>query len=174
MNEVLETIRLRRSIRKYTTQRVPHEVVDQIIEAGLQAASGKNRQDTIIIAVNDPQMRDCISEMNRQIGDYDEDFDPFYGAPQMLIVLADKNEPNHVYDGSLVMGNMMIAAHALGVSSCWIHRARQEFESDEGKHILASLGIVGEWEGIGHLAIGYVDGEYPHPHRIKENRVYYI
>ena len=174
MNPVLENIRERRSIRSYSDRLVPREVIDQIIEAGLYAASGKNRQDAIIIAVSDRAMRDRISEMNRQVGGYDEGFDPFYGAPQMLIVLAKKDEPNHVYDGTLVMGNMMLAAHALGIGSCWIHRARQEFDTEQGRQILCDLGIEGEWEGIGHLAIGYTEGDYPHPHRIKENRVYYI
>ena len=119
-------------------------------------------------------MRDKISEMNRKIGGWAEGFDPFYGAPVMLIVLADKSCPTYIYDGSLVMGNLMLAAHNEGVGSCWIHRAKEEFESEEGKEILRSLGIEGEYEGIGHCALGYTEGEYPEGHERKDNWVYYI
>lgn len=174
MSEVLDKIESRRSIRHYKGTMVPRELIDKIIRAGLYAASGKNRQDCIIISVTNRAMRDRIMEMNRQIGGYAADVDPFYGAPAMLIVLAKKDEPNHVYDGSLVMGNLMLAAHDLGLGSCWIHRARQEFETDEGRQILADLGIEGEWEGIGHCALGYIDGENPAPLPRKPNRVFYI
>ncbi|MBP3272552.1 MAG: nitroreductase family protein, partial [Ruminococcus sp.] len=109
----------------------------------------------IIIAVTNKELRDRISAMNAKIMGKEDGFDPFYGAPAMLIVLADKNIPTHVYDGSLVMGNLMLAAHELGLASCWIHRAREEFESEEGKEILRSLGIEGEYEGIGHCAVGF-------------------
>lgn len=174
MSEVLDKIESRRSIRHYKDTAVPRELIDKIIRAGLYAASGKNRQDCIIISVTNRAMRDRIMEMNRQIGGYAADVDPFYGAPAMLIVLAKKDEPNHVYDGSLVMGNLMLAAHDLGLGSCWIHRARQEFETEEGRQILADLGIEGEWEGIGHCALGYIDGENPAPLPRKPNRVFYI
>ncbi|MBQ9545725.1 MAG: nitroreductase [Bacteroidales bacterium] len=174
MSEVLDKIESRRSIRHYKDTMVPRELIDKIIRAGLYAASGKNRQDCIIISVTNRAMRDRIMEMNRQIGGYAADVDPFYGAPAMLIVLAKKDEPNHVYDGSLVMGNLMLAAHDLGLGSCWIHRARQEFETEEGRQILADLGIEGEWEGIGHCALGYIDGENPAPLPRKPNRVFYI
>lgn len=174
MSEVLDKIESRRSIRHYKDTAVPRELIDKIIRAGLYAASGKNRQDCIIISVTNRQMRDRIMEMNRQVGGYAADVDPFYGAPAMLIVLAKKDEPNHVYDGSLVMGNLMLAAHDLGLGSCWIHRARQEFETEEGRQILADLGIEGEWEGIGHCALGYIDGENPAPLPRKPNRVFYI
>lgn len=100
--------------------------------------------------------------------------DPFYGAPVILIVLGKKDWPTHVYDGSLVMGNLMLAAHDLGIGSCWIHRAKEEFESDWGKKLLKSLGIEDEYEGIGHCALGYVDGDYPDVIPRKENRVFYI
>ena len=100
--------------------------------------------------------------------------DPFYGAPAMLIVLGKKDWPTHVYDGSLVMGNLMLAAHDLGIGSCWIHRAKEEFESSWGRELLASLGIEDEYEGIGHCALGYVDGDYPDVIPRKENRVFYL
>lgn len=174
MSEALENIKTRRSIRKYKPDMVPQEILDQIIEAGLYAASGMGQQNTIIIQITNKELRDQISKMNQEIGGWKEGFDPFYGAPAMLIVLAKKDWPNRVYDGSLVMGNLMLAAHDLGIGSCWIHRAKQEFETDWGKEFLKSLGIEEEYEGIGHCALGYVDGEYPKAPAIKGNRVFYV
>lgn len=173
MNEVIEMMKTRRSIRKFKPEALPAEIIEQIAEAGTYAATGKNLQSPIIIAVTNKQLRDRISEMNRKIGGWQEGFDPFYGAPAMLIVLADKNVPTAVYDGSLVMGNLMLAAHSLGVGSIWIHRAKEEFESEEGKAILAELGITGDYVGIGHCALGYIDGEEPKAAPRKENWVYY-
>lgn len=173
MNEVIEMMKTRRSIRKFKPEALPEEIIEQIAEAGTYAATGKNLQSPIIIAVTNKQLRDRISEMNRKIGGWQEGFDPFYGAPAMLIVLADKNVPTAVYDGSLVMGNLMLAAHSLGVGSIWIHRAKEEFESEEGKAILAELGITGDFVGIGHCALGYIDGDEPKAAPRKENWVYY-
>ena len=153
---------------------VPQELLNQIIEAGVYAASGRNRQDSIIIQVTNKKLRDEIMRMNCEIGGWQEGFDPFYGAPAMLIVLTRKDNPNRVYDGSLVMGNLMLAAHELGIGSCWIHRAKEEFETERGKELLKSLGIEEEYEGIGHCALGYVDGEYPKELARKECRVFYI
>ena len=157
MSEVLKEMKERRSIRKYKSEMVPQDVLDKIIEAGLYAASGKGTQNTIIIQVTKKELRDEIAEMNRKIGGWEEGFDPFYGAPAMLIVLAKKDWPTGIYDGSLVMGNLMLAAHDLGIGSCWIHRAKEEFETQWGKELLKSLGIEDEYEGIGHCALGYVD-----------------
>lgn len=173
MNEVIEMMKTRRSIRKFKPEALPDEIIEQIAEAGTYAATGKNLQSPIIIAVTNKKLRDKISEMNRKIGGWQEGFDPFYDAPAMLIVLADKNVPTAVYDGSLVMGNLMLAAHSLGVGSIWIHRAKEEFESEEGKAILAELGITGDYVGIGHCALGYIDGEEPKAAPRKENWVYY-
>lgn len=161
MSKLLEKMKQRRSIRKYKQDIVPQEIIDQIIDAGLYAANGMGYQNTIIIQVTNRKLRDEISEMNRKIGGWKEGFDPFYGAPAMLIVLAKKDWANKVYDGSLVMGNLMLAAHELGIGSCWIHRAKEEFETEWGKELLKSLGIQEEYEGIGHCAIGYADGKYP-------------
>lgn len=174
MSEVLDKIKSRRSIRKYKPDHVPQDIIDKIIEAGLYAANGMSTQNTIIIQVKDEEIHNKIVAMNAQIGGWEKGFDPFYGAPDMLIVLAKKDWPNRVYDGSLVLGNLMLAAHDLGIGSCWIHRAKEEFESDWGKELLKSLGIEDEYEGIGHCALGYVDGEYPKAHPIKDNRVYKI
>ena len=112
--------------------------------------------------------------MNCEIGGWKEGFDPFYGAPAMLIVLAKKERPTYVYDGSLVMGNLMLAAHELGIGSCWIHRAKEEFESDWGRNLLRSLGVNGDYEGIGHCALGYADGDYPAAPARNEGRVFYV
>ena len=157
MNETLETIRKRRSVRKFTDEPVPREVIEQIVDAGIWAASGKNGQTPIVLAITNPQLVARLSEMNRVIGGWQEGFDPFYGGKVVLVVLAHKDvAPTYVYDGSLVLGNMMLAAESLGVGSIWIHRAKQEFESEEGKALLAELGIPGDdLEGIGHCVLGY-------------------
>ncbi len=165
-------IQSRRSVRKFKPDMIPKEIIDQIIEAGLYAASGRNSQSPIILAITNKELRDKLSKMNAKV--FGTSRDPFYGAPVVLVVLADKNAPTYVYDGSLAMGNMMLAAHSLGIGSCWIHRAKEEFDSPEGKEILASLGIEGDYEGIGHCILGYVDGDYPNPAPRKNDRVYHI
>ena len=120
------------------------------------------------------KLRDRLSAINAKIGGWKEGFDPFYGAPAILIVLADKNWANRVYDGSLVMGNMMLAAHSLNLGSIWIHRAKEEFELPEYQELLKEIGVEGEWEGIGHCAVGYVDGEFPKPAKRKDNRFFLV
>ena len=170
--DLLTLMETRRSVRSFKPDMIPSDVIDQIIKAGTYAATGMNRQSPIIIAVTNKEMRDRLSRMNAKIMGSDKD--PFYGAPVVLIVLAKKEAPTHVYDGSLVMGNLMLAARALDIGSCWIHRAKEEFESAEGQEILKDLGIEGEYEGIGHCVLGYVDGEYPATHPRKDNWVYYV
>ena len=151
MSDIIQGMLDRRSIRAYTDEVPSRELIDQVVEAGLWAASGMNR---IIVAVTNRELRNRLSAMNAEvIGDSSRD--PFYGAPVVLVVLAPRGERNRVYDGSLVMGNLMLAAHALGLGSCWIHRAREEFDTPEGKAILAELGIEGDYEGIGHCILGY-------------------
>ena len=172
MSEVINNMKTRRSIRKYKPDMIPEDVLNRIIEAGTYAATGMGKQSPIIIAVTNKEIRDKFSKMNAEIMGVDSD--PFYGAPVVLIVLADKARPTYVYDGSLVMGNLMLAAHAEGIGSCWIHRAKEEFESAEGKAFLKSLGIEGDYEGIGHCVLGYVDGEEPKAMPRKENYVYYV
>ena len=173
MNEVIKAMEERRSVRRFKTDMPEKAAIEQIIEAGLYAANGRGKQAAIVVAVTDKKLRDKISEDNRKIGGWQEGFDPFYGAPVILIVLADKNWPTAVYDGSLVMGNMMLAAHSLGLGSIWIHRAKEEFESDEYRQLLSDLGVEGEWIGIGHCAVGYADGEVPAPAKRRENRVFW-
>ena len=173
MSDLMEEIRTRRSVRKYKPDMVPQEILEQIVEAGTYAATGMGRQSPIILAVTNRELRDRLSRMNAQIMGAG-DADPFYGAPVVLVVLADKSRPTHVYDGSLVMGNLMLAAHHFGLGSCWIHRAREEFESEEGKEILRALGVEGDYEGIGHCVLGYADGPLPQAAPRKENYVYYV
>ena len=172
MREVINNMKTRRSIRKYKPDMIPEDVLNRIIEAGTYAATGMGKQSPIIIAVTNKEIRDKFSKMNAEIMGVDSD--PFYGAPVVLIVLADKARPTYVYDGSLVMGNLMLAAHAEGIGSCWIHRAKEEFESAEGKAFLKSLGIEGDYEGIGHCVLGYTDGEEPKAMPRKENYVYCV
>lgn len=173
MNEAMNNLLTRRSIRKYKPDMVPQDVLEKILQAGTYAATGKGSQSPVMIAVTNKELRDKLSKLNAEIFGRPE-MDPFYGAPVVVIVLADKKYPTYLYDGSLVIGNLMLAAHALGVGSCWIHRAKQEFERPEGKEILRELGIEGDYEGIGHCILGYADGAEPQPAPRKENYVYYI
>lgn len=174
MSDTLEVLKSRRSCRNFKPELIEDEKLEKIIEAGTYAATGMGRQSPIIVAVTNREMRDRLSKMNARIMGRDEGFDPFYGAPELLIVLADKGVPTHVYDGSLVMGNLMAAAEDLGVASCWIHRAKEEFESGEGKKILESLGVEGDYEGIGHCVLGYAAEAPKAAAQRKENYVYYI
>ncbi len=174
MNETIKVLESRRSCRNFKPDMIKEEELNLILEAGTYAASGMGKQSAIILAVTDKKLRDEISEENRKIGGWNEGFDPFYGAPVILIVLANKAVPTHVYDGALVMGNLMNAAESLGVASIWIHRAKEEFESNFGKAILEKLGIKGEYEGIGHCALGYRAEPAKAPAARKDKYVYCI
>ena len=173
MNETLKTLTERRSCRSYKPDPVPAEVLDQILEAGTYAATGMGKQSPIMIAVTDKETRDRLSRMNAAV--MGASSDPFYGAPNLIIVLADRSIGTYLYDGSLVMGNLMNAAHSLGIASCWIHRAKEEFDSEEGKALLKSLGIEGDYEGIGHCILGYAaDAEAKPAAPRKANWIYRI
>ncbi len=169
--EVLECIKTRRSIKKYQDKPVERELIEKIVAAGTYAATGRNRQSPIILAITDKETIKTLSKINAEV--MGAQGDPFYGAPCVLVVLADKNASTYLYDGSLVMGNMMLAAHALGLGSCWIHRAKQTFEREEGKAILQKLGIEGDYEGIGNCVIGYADIA-PEMKPRKEGWAYYL
>ena len=172
MAETLTTLKSRRSCRAYKPELIEEAKLNAILEAGTYAATGMGKQAPIIISVTNKEVRDQLSKMNAAI--MGVDFDPFYGAPQLLIVLADKKVPTYLYDGSLVMGNLMNAAADLGIASCWVHRAKEEFESEEGKAILKKLGIEGDYEGIGHLILGYAEKPSGDPAPRKENYIYHI
>ena len=159
--ETMNVLKSRRSCRAYKPELIEQNKLDAILEAGTYAATGMGKQSPVIIAVTDRKLRDRLSKMNASV--LGMEIDPFYGAPEVVVVLADKSVPTYVYDGSLVLGNMMNAAADLGVASCWIHRAKEEFESPEGKALLKELGIEGDYEGIGHLILGYAASPAPKP-----------
>ena len=169
MNEIIKAMETRRSIRGYKEDMVPEELTAEVVEAGTYAATGMGRQSPIILAVTNKEVRDRLSKVNAEI--MGTTGDPFYGAPVVLVVLADKSRPTYLYDGSLVMGNLMLAAHAVGVDSCWIHRAKEEFASPEGKALLKEWGLSENYVGIGHCILGYRDCEYP---EAKERKADYI
>ena len=169
MNESIKNMIERRSVRGYKPDMIPKEDLDLILEAGTYAATGMGMQSPVIVAVTDKATRDQLSKMNADV--MGTDTDPFYGAPVVLVVLADKNRPTHIYDGSLVMVNLMNAAASLGIGSCWIHRAKEEFESAEGKELLKEWGLSENYVGIGHCILGYRDCEYP---EAKERKADYI
>ncbi len=171
MNHALDIIKTRRSIRRFKPDMLPREIIDQIIEAGLYAPSGMNTQNTVIVAITDKATRDRLSCDNAAVMGADRD--PFYGAPVVLVVLAEKGRRTHIHDGSLVMGNLMLAAHALGVGSCWIHRAEETFAMPAWKEWLTSLGLEGDYEGIGNCILGYADCDLPVAPPRKEGRVFY-
>lgn len=173
MNTTMEDLLTRRSVRSYTEEMPPREVIEEICKAGTYAPTGMNRQSPIIIAVTNREVRDQLSRLNAAV--MGSDSDPFYGAPVVLVVLADSTAAmTWKEDGSLVMGNLLNAAHAKGLGSCWIHRAKEVFETEEGKAILANLGIEGNFVGIGNCILGYTNGDEPEARPRKENYVYWI
>lgn len=172
MNETIKTMLSRRSCRSFLDKEVEKDLVDEICKAGTYAPTGMGKQSPIIIAVTNKELRDKLSKLNGQIMGYDGD--PFYGGPVVLMVLANKDIPTYLYDGPLVMGNMLNAAESLGLGSIWIHRAKETFESELGKEILKELGIEGNYEGIGNCIIGYKAKEDNKAHPRKENYIYRI
>ena len=158
MNETLRTLETRRSIRAFKEDQVPDEILDQILEAGTYAPTGMGRQSPVMVVVQEREMIGKLSKMNAAV--MNTDSDPFYGAPTLVVVLADKTIHTGVEDGSLVMGNLMNAASSLGIGSCWVHRAREVFETEEGKKILAGWGLDPEqYIGVGNCILGYADQE---------------
>ena len=153
MNEVLKAIQARRSCRQYRPEQLREEDLQPILEAGTWAASGMGAQSATMVVVQDPETREQLMKMNAAI--MGTDTDPFYGAPTVVVVLVDPDRSTCVEDGSLVIGNLMLAASSLGVGSCWIHRARQEFDSPEGKALLQKWGLPERYIGVGHCILGY-------------------
>ena len=154
---MLENLKNRRSIRKYKPEQIGDAQLDAILEAGLYAASGMNTQNTVMVAVRDKQTRDQLSRMNAGI--LGTDSDPFYGAPCVVVVLAEPERYTAVEDGTLVMGNLMQAAHDVGVGSCWIHRAKEMFACEEGRQLLRKWGLREDLIGVGNCILGYADQE---------------
>ena len=174
MNETVKTLIERRSVKKYLSKPVERELIDLVVKTGTYAPTGRNRQPVKILVITDSQVRDELRKLNAKIMGMDESFDPFYNAPVLLVVLADPTVNTYLYDGSLVLGNMMNAAHSLGLGACWIHRAKEEFQTEYGKNLLKSLGIDGKWEGIGHCVLGYPDGPLPETRPRKDGWVHYV
>lgn len=173
MEETIKDLKERRSIRKYQDRQIEEADLQKILEAGMYAPTGMGMQSPLMVVVQDRATIVKLSRMNAKIFG-NENMDPFYGAPTVILVLADKNRPTYIEDGSLVMGNLMNAAHALGLGSCWIHRAKQEIESKEGRELLRQWGIEGDYAGIGHCIIGYPDGEIPEAKPRKEKYIYRV
>jgi nitroreductase len=169
MNETLHNIMTRRSIRSYLPKQVEKDILDQVLEAGTFAPTGGGRQVPVIVAVQDAATVKRLSRMNAQV--IGNDSDPFYGAPTVLVVLAERSRKTYLLDGAAVITTLLNAAHALGLGSCWIHRAKEMFESIEGKGLLNEWGIVGDYEGIGHVILGYSAGPAPEPAPRKENYI---
>lgn len=159
MNEAMKNLLERRSVRGYKKDLVPAEVLDEILEAGKYAPSGMGQQKTLMVITQKPELVAKLSKMNADV--MGAKSEPFYGAPTVVIVFADSEQGTCVENGSLVMGNLMNAAHAVGVDSCWIHRAREVFDSEEGKALKAEWGVPESYIGIGHCVLGYRSGEYP-------------
>lgn len=170
MNETIKTLTTRRSPRAFGPEHVSREDIEEIVAAGLNAPSGMNSQTPRFVVVQDDATVKKLSKMNADI--MGMPVDPFYGAPDVIVVLAAK-QMTYVYDGSLAMGNLMNAAWSKGIDSRWIHRAKEVFESEEGKQLLQEWGITEDVEGIGFCILGHAAGEIP-PKEIKEGRVFYV
>lgn len=169
MNEAMKNLLERRSVRGYKKDLVPADVLDEILEAGKYAPSGMGQQKTLMVVTQDPELVAKLSRMNADV--MGAKSDPFYEAPTVVIVFADSEQGTCVENGSLVMGNLMNAAHAVGVDSCWIHRAREVFASEEGKALKAEWGVPESYIGIGHCVLGYRSGEYPEAKERKDGFV---
>ncbi len=170
MNETIKTLTERKSTKSYHDKHVDKEVIEQIIAAGLNSPSGMNRQTPIFVAVSDDETVCKLSKINGSV--IGMSHDPFYGAKDVIIVLARK-QGTYIYDGSLAMGNLLNAAFSLGIGACWIHRAKEVFESNEGKKLLSSWGVEDEVEGIGFCTLGY-ENESKAKTEIKSGRVFWV
>ena len=173
MNDVIRCLLTRRSVKKYRAEQVEEEKLEQILQAGSYAACGMGKQAGKIVVLQDPEDIAQLEKLNAQILG-NPDLHPFYGAPTVCVVFADTSVGTWVEDGSLVIGNMLAAAHSLGVGSCWIHRAKEVFASEEGKALLKKWGVEGDYEGIGHCVLGYPAGDVPKAKPRKENYVYHV
>lgn len=167
--ETLKSIKERRSIKAYLPEQIKEEELDLILEAGTYAANGRSLQSAKMVVVQDKETRDLLSRLNAQVMGTDKD--PFYGAPTVVVVFADSNCHTYVEDGSLVMGNLMLGAYAVGVGSCWIHRARQVFQLPEGKELMKKWGLDENYVGVGNCILGYTKGDIP---KAKPRKIDYI
>ena len=169
MNDVIRSLKERRSVRAYREEQVREEELRQILEAATYAPSGMGKQSAVMVVVQDKETIAKLSKLNAAV--MGAEIDPFYGAPTVVVVLADRSSFTWKEDGCLVMGNLMNAAYAVGVDSCWIHRAKEVFEGEEGQALLKQWGIEGDYVGVGHCILGYRDGEKPEPPARKPGRI---
>lgn len=170
MNETVKNLVTRNSCRKYKNEHITRQELEEILAAGLNAPSGRNRQTVRFVAVQDDATVDLLSRLNAAV--MGTNADPFYGARDVVIVLA-KKEGTYLYDGSLAMGNLLNAAWSMGIDSCWIHRAKEVFESDRGRELLASWGLTEDLEGIGFCILGHAQESKPKV-QINPSRVFYV
>ena len=159
MKETIQDLTTRRSVKRYQPTQINRADLEKILKAGMNAPSGMGRQSAVMVVVQEPDTVKQLSRMNAEVMGVHTD--PFYGAPTVIIVFADKEVPTYKEDGSLVMGNLLNAAHALGLGSCWIHRAKEVFNSAEGKALMKKWGLKDSLEGIGHCILGYGEGPEP-------------
>lgn len=171
MKDTLIDLKTRRSIRNFKKEQIQEEVLKAILEAGTYAPTGMNAQSPLMVVVQEKEQIKKLSQLNAAV--MGTETDPFYGAPTVIIVFADKNRKTCIEDGSLVMGNLMNAAHALGIGSCWINRAREVFDSEEGREIARQWGVTDNYIGIGNCILGYVEGDYPEAKPRKEEYIIY-
>ena len=170
-NAVLTAIKERRSIRKYKKEQISDEQLKAILEAATYAPTGQGMQSPVMVVVQEPELIKKLSRMNAQV--MGSENDPFYGAPTVVVVLADSSRGTYVEDGSLVMGTLLLAAHSVGVDSCWIHRAKEVFATPEGKELLKEWGLSENYVGVGNCILGYRDCEYPEPKARKQDYIIY-
>lgn len=172
MNDVIRSLKERRSVRAYREEQVREEELRQILEAATYAPSGMGKQSAVMVVVQDKETIAKLSKLNAAV--MEAEIDPFYGAPTVVVVLADRSSFTWKEDGCLVMGNLMNAAYAVGVDSCWIHRAKEVFEGEEGQALLKQWGIEGDYVGVGHCILGYRAGDLPEAKPRKANYIYRV
>lgn len=172
MNDVIKSLIERRSIRNFTNEQISKEDLNNIVKAGEYAPSGMGKQSPKMVVIQNKELIEKIANINAQI--MGRDTNPFYGAPTLIIVFADKTVGTYIEDGSLVMGNLLNAAHSLGLGGCWIHRAKETFETPEGKELLKKWGIEENYVGIGNCIIGHINGEYPVAKPRKEDYIKFV
>ncbi len=169
MNETIKTLMGRRSIRKFKPVQIKEEELNTILNAGMYAPSGANQQSALLVVIQDKETLKKLSVMNAAV--LGKDMDPYYGAPTLILVFADKSKITPIEDGSLALGNMFNAAASLGIGSCWVHRTKQMFETQEGKEFLKKWGVTGDYIGVGSCILGYPEGEHPKAAPRKDNFV---
>lgn len=172
MNDVIRNLKERRSVRAYREEQVREEELRQILEAATYAPSGMGKQSAVMVVIQDKETIAKLSKLNAAV--MGAEIDPFYGAPTVVVVLADRSSFTWKEDGCLVMGNLMNAAYAVGVDSCWIHRAKEVFEGEEGQALLKQWGIEGDYVGVGHCILGYRAGDLPEAKPRKANYIYRV